>query len=245
VGYTKLDVNGSNYTMLGVQFQNVGGGSLKINDLFKEPAEGAFTGGSGMIDSDQLQVWDPAISGYKTYFFGDWAGEYGAEYDNLWYWEGDDSAATEDDLAPGSAVWFMSRSGADTTTTTAGEVVGSNVVVKLNGANYTMVANPFPVPLSLSDVSVSGTMDWINCGLTGGTGAIDSDQVQVWDPAISGYKTYFFGNWNGAYGTEYDNQWYWDGDDSTPTVDSIPVGGAAWFYLKETATDVNLTFPAP
>ncbi len=245
VGYTKLDVNGSNFSMLGVQFQEVGGGSRAINDLFAEPAEGAFVGGIGLGDSDQLRVWDASIDGYKNYFFGDWAAEYGAEYDNLWYWEGDDANPTTDLLPPGAAVWFMSKSATNVYVSVSGEVVSTNVTVTLNGGNFTMVANPFPVALSLSDVTASGTMNWIGCGLTGGIGLGDSDQVRVWDASIDGYKNYFYGNWNAEYGAEFDNQWYWEGDDANPTTDSIPVGGAAWFYLQETATDTNVTFPAP
>lgn len=244
VGYTKLGINGSNYTMIGVQFQDVGGGDRTINELFKEPSEGAFVGGIAMGDSDQLQVWDPVTTGYKQYFFGDWAGEYGSEYDNLWYWEGDDANPTGDTLPPGAAVWFVSR-GTNVNLAVSGEVVSTNVTVKLNGGNYTMVANPFPLALSLADVSVGGTIDWINSGLTGGVAMGDSDQLQVWDPATTGYKQYFFGSWNGEYGTQYDNQWYWEGDDANPATDTIPVGGAMWFILNRTATDTSVTFPAP
>ena len=244
VGYTKLTVDSGTFNMIGVQFQNVGGGSMKINDLFKEPAEGAFVGAPVFTEADQLRVWDPETGGYVQYFFGDWAGVYGAEYDNLWYWESDDANPTEDTLAPGAAVWFLSKSaGTNVLMSVAGEVVSTNYVVTLKGATFNMVANPFPVPLSLSDVTVSGTVDWINSGFTGAPVFTEADQVRVWDPVTGGYKQYFYGNWANAY-PGYDNQWYWESDDSTPTTDSIPVGGAAWFLLKG-ATDVTVTFPAP
>lgn len=244
VGYSKLTVNAGTYSMLGVQFEAVGGGSMKINDLFAEPAEGAYVGGVGMGDSDQLQVWDPSTSGYKQYFFGDWAGEFGAEYDNLWYWESDDVNPTEDTLAPGAAVWFISRGVADAEVAVSGQVVATDTDVTISAGTYTMVANPFPVPLSLADVTVGGTVDWINAGFTGGVGMGDSDQVQVWDPSTSGYKQYFYGDWNGEFGTEYDQQWYWESDDVNPTTDVIPVGGAMWFILRG-ASDVTVTFPSP
>jgi hypothetical protein len=240
VGYTKLDIAADNFTMLGINFQAVGGGSLTINELFAEPVEGAFTGGEAFAVADQIRVWNPATTGYKNYFFGDWEGAWGAEYDRLWYWQDDDDDPTEDPLAPGAAVWYLSKGMNETQVTIAGEVKSDAATITLAAGNFTMVANPFPVEVGINEFFAEpeeGTF-------TGGEAFAVADQIRVWNPATTGYKNYFFGDWEGAWGEEYDRLWYWQDDDDDPTTDTIPVGGAVW-YLSRGASDVTFAVESP
>jgi hypothetical protein len=241
VGYTTVDIAANTFSMVGVQFEAVGGGSNTIQNLFAEPSEGAFKGGAGVADSDYLQVWN--TSGYYVqYYFGDWSGAYGTQYDNKWYKDGNDAEPTTDKLAPGAAVWF-SRTGVATSATMSGQVVTSATNTVVLAANtYTMFSNPYPIALSLADKTAGGTVDWINSGLKGGSGVADADYIQIWNTA-GYYVQYYFGDWSGAYGAAYDKQWYKDGDDASPTTDSIAVGGAAWIYHAGSA--LNLGIPSP
>ena len=87
-------------TLLGVNFQEPGGGDIAVQDAFT----GDFVGGTMLTEADQLLVWSVA-SGYTSYFFGDW--DDGEDWSKKWYKGDDDSAPTEDTLPAGAAVWYV------------------------------------------------------------------------------------------------------------------------------------------
>lgn len=228
VGYTTVPTLAGTYTMIGGQFEGVGGGGMPVQSI-----KGSFVGGTGLVDSDNLLVW--SNGSYKSYFFGNWAGAYGAEYDNLWYWGGDDANPSTDVIMPGQGLWFLSRSGSAGTATFSGQVKVNNTNLSVLANTYTLFSNPYPTEVAINSASFAVT------GATGGTGLVDSDNLLVW--ANGSYKSYFFGNWAGAYGAEYDNLWYWGGDDANPTTDTFKVGQAAWYLRRGAATTMSFVSP--
>jgi len=228
VGYTTVPTLAGTYTMIGGQFEGVGGGGMPIQSI-----KGSFVGGAGVADSDNLLVW--ANGAYKYYFFGNWSGVWGAEYDNLWYWENDDANPTEDLLMPGQGLWFLSRSGSAGTATFAGQVKLNSTNLSVLANTYTLFSNPYPVELSINSANFTVS------SAQGGAGVADSDNLLVWSNGV--YKYYFFGNWAGVWGAEYDNLWYWENDDANPTTDKFQVGQAAWYLRRGTATTMSFTSP--
>ena len=192
------------------------------------------TSSDGMETADNVQIWTGTT--YDTYFFGNFGGEYGEEYDNKWYNVNDDSEPTLDEVPIGNGAWFKNYSGTAKTLTLAGEVNAESVSVTI-GPVWTMLGNPFP-----ADLKLNGTVDWATCGATASDGMETADNIQVWTGTT--YNTYFFGNFGGEYGEEYDNKWYNVNDDSEPTTDVIPSGNAAW-YKNASGSSFTIVIPSP
>ena len=216
-------------TLLGVNFQKVGGGDIPVQDAFK----GTFVGGWGADSStDQLLVWS-AASGYTYYFFGDWGD--GEDYNNKWYLDGDDSAPTSATIPAGAGVWLVRRGGADDVVA-AGEVSMADAkTFTLKANDMTLLAGAYPVDLALN----GGLLTVENP--VGGWGADSStDQLLIWSVA-SGYTYYFFGDWGD--GEDYNNKWYLDGDDSAPTTAAIPAGASAWYVNRGAQKTLTISSP--
>ena len=227
--------------MLGVQFQKVGGGALSINEAFKEPAIGTFVGTTTDTSSDRLQVWNPQTQNYASYWFGDWADS--EDYNRKWYPLGSDEYATENVVEPGVGIWFISKNVNSANALIVGEVISTNITIKFKAGGLTAWSNPFPVPLSLSDVSDGGTIDWVNSDLTGAASDSASDRLLIWNPLTQNYATYWFGDWDDD--EDYNRKWYPLGSDEFATTDIIPVGGSAWLNLAASENDVVITLVAP
>lgn len=63
-------------------------------------------GGETMGDADNLYVWD-ATNGYVVYYFGFWGDPENPDWDNIWY-DGNDEA-TEVEILPGQACWYVRK----------------------------------------------------------------------------------------------------------------------------------------
>ena len=236
VGYQKLTIY-PEWTMIANPFVVVGENEAPIfNEMFAS-AKTTVTSGDGPTSSDNLQVWTGST--YTTYYFGNFNGEYGAQYDYVWYDANDDSGEpTQDWLPSGQGAWFKNNTGSQKVVTVTGQVATNDVVVSI-GSSWTMLANPFP-----QDIPLNGDLvDWKAAGTTAGDSPTSSDNIQLWTGNT--YKTYYYGNFGGEYGPEYDDVWYDVNDDSgEPTTDSIPFGTAVW-YKNSSGTSFNITFQSP
>ena len=116
VGYQKINLN-SGYNMLGVQFNEVGGSSKTLADV--------FTGNLPDMEYDETAdalVWNAKIlqwngGGYNTYY---WVGNKGEEifedssYDNVWVADelGENIASGTIGIGDGFFVWLNSADNA-------------------------------------------------------------------------------------------------------------------------------------
>ena len=226
VGYNTVDVLADDMTMMGVNFDAVGGGGTSIQIALA----GSFNGGEDMSSSDNLIVWK-ADGGYKSYYYGVWNDLDNPEWDNLWY--DSDSIEATTLLNPGDAIWYTRRGGV-TPVTICGEVLATGSIISILANDMTMFANTHPVPVPLNGV---GGLDVLNP--IGGEDMDSSDNLIVWTLA-NGYQTYYYGVWNDLDNPEWDNLWY--DDNSVEATVSLAVGQAAWYIRKGGAT--TITFPS-
>ena len=227
VGYETLETKGAGMTLLGANFQKVGGGAISVQDAF----QGTFVGGTLPSEADQLMVWSVA-NGYTYYFFGDWSD--GQDWSKKWYLNGDDSAPTADTIPAGAGVWLVRRGVADDVVA-AGEVsMAASKTFTIKASGMTLLAGAYPVDLALN----GGTLVVENP--VGGTLPSEADQLMVWSVA-NGYTYYFFGDWND--GQTWSKKWYLNGDDSAPTPDSIPAGSAVWYVNLSAQKTLTISSP--
>ena len=233
-------------TLGGVQFQKVGGGAQTINDLIMEDNTKPLVGAGIYGDADQLDVWDNASGQYNRFYFGDWFGDYGVEFDKLWYVAGDDEAPADNVLPLGAGFRLTRQSKAAAAIIMVGEVVSTNIVLTLKAGTLNQISNPYPISLKLADISNGGNFDWINSGFVGAGIYGDADQLMIWNPTTQIYDRYYFGDWAGEYGAEFDKQWYVAGDDTAPVTGiEIPAGASFIINLNASVNNVNLTLIAP
>ena len=101
VGYNTESLTGGKFNMSGVVFNSVGGGDIDLNDMTFP----GVTGTDSDSTSDTILVWDPATSGYTTYWY---YYEAGAAADEIgWYGTLDEPTT----LAAGTAFWYKAKAG--------------------------------------------------------------------------------------------------------------------------------------
>ena len=87
--------------MSGIVFSNVDGTAIDLNDMTFEN----LTSGEDETEGDNILVWNPATSAYKTFF------NYNAEGDEeSWGWW-DANFEVEPVLAAGTAFWYRAKAG--------------------------------------------------------------------------------------------------------------------------------------
>ena len=234
VGYQKLDIPAGGYALLANPFVEVGTGSTTpegyaINDMFADDTDKS-TAGNSMGLGDQLQVWDPTVQGYTTYFFS--ARTTPAKQ---WAAVATPRVATEESFELGDGFWYLNRSSESYKLTVSGEVSTKEVQVTLAPSGYTLVCNPFPVDLPLNDENI----DWATAGSTAGNSMGLGDQIQIWDTAVQGYTTYFF-----SARTTPAKQWAAVATPRVATEDAIPAGQGFW-YLNRGDTAITITLKSP
>ena len=109
VGYQTSALLPNDYTMFGIQFQGVDGGSIKFKDL-----SGNFFGSTETASADNILVWK--TDGYHTYYYGDWGAD--AEkpsWNNVWYNDETGDDASNEEIPVGAACWYLRYT--DTATT--------------------------------------------------------------------------------------------------------------------------------
>jgi len=210
--------------MAGVTFSTVAGGDLDLNGE-NGITIANFTGGLDQTESDIIQIWKPANSGYTTFYYYN---EEGCEEEWAWY----DVEGEVDAVLPlGTAFWYKAKPGANKSIQTAGAVeMADDVKVNLTSGNFNMIINPYPVAVNLNSSEQA-----VIANFTGGLDQTESDIIQIWKPANSGYTTFYYYNEEGC-----EEEWAWY--DVEGEVDAvIPAGKAVWYKAKAGA-DKSITF---
>lgn len=235
VGYNAITIDKKN-TIMSVQFQNVSGNSLTIQEAF--PAQEGMTQGPSANAADQIQVQNDK-GGYDTYFLSNGKNARGQAIAGLepgtWVLM---TAATKPatvTFAPGQAFWYIAMdASAPYTVNVAGQVLADEYIdidiVKKNQH----LACPYPTDLPINNiVAISGT--------TQGPSANAADQIQVQNDK-GGYDTYFLSNGKNARGQAIaglePGDWVLMTAATKKATGAIPVGKGAWFirFGDETAT---------
>jgi hypothetical protein len=189
VGYSKKAVTDGSFSILAPQFvvENTNGIALK----------NAFT---GLADETLVYAWD---GGYTTYYY----------FDGLWYDVDDFYSAADDDIIPaGASVWLKST--ADTNVLMSGEVPQVDSVTNVIGSGFSLVANPYPVDLVLSNIPQDNLPA--------------ETLVYAWD---GGYTTYYY----------FDGLWY-DVDDFYSAADGDVISVGDGFWIKNPTSSFELIF---
>ena len=242
VGYNTITIN-KEYTLLTVNFDDVGGDALTIQKAF--PYVEGMTEAKVCGYADNIQVMN-AEGGYDIYFM--WNGASGkngtADPTKRGWSKSGFTEQTTDTLPKGSTMWYQSRAAKyDDPTTHYGLTVAGQVSLAENfeydvTMEYMLVGNPFPVEIPLN----SGVV------LTEPTVAKSSgsaDNIQIMNEA-GGYDIYFM--WNGASGKNgtadpTKQGWSKDGDTAL-TTNKFPVGRGAWFQSRNPAGKLRFVNPA-
>ena len=210
MGYSTDSLTSGNWNMAGMVFNAVGGGAIDLNDM----SFPGITGGDDDSNSDTIQVWNPATSGYTVFYY------YADAGDPTYYgWYG--TLGEETTLSAGTAFWYRAKAGDGKAITQSGAVESdSDVTFNLTGGNWNMAINPYPTAITLGDTS---TVEF--AGVTGGDDDSNSDTIQVWNPATSGYTVFYY--YADAGDPTYDG-WYGTlGEETT-----LPAATAFWYRAK-------------
>ncbi len=211
--------------MFGMQLESVDGSALKLKDL-----QGNFYGGASLGEADNILLW--LEDGYHYYYYGVWNDPDNPDWDNLWY-DTTDTDASETEIDPGRACWYLRYVGGDAELTIAGAVKTTPKTTTILANDYTMFANPYATPIKLKDLVVGDPF--------GGASLGEADNILVW--LEDGYHYYYYGVWNDPDNLDWDNLWY-DTTDTDASETEIPVGAACW-YLRMTDTATTMSFTSP
>ncbi len=214
VGYQEI-ATPEGYSMRVPTFKAING-NYKVSDIKVTGAEGAGNDSVQKINADG--TWGAKYC-YLTMDGTGWL-------EDGWY-KDDQVTPVDDEDVIGIGEAFLASADSDMTFTYAGEVLSGKPIVGV-GAGYSMVGNPTPVQIRISDIKV-----------TGAEGA-GNDSVQ---------KINADGTWGAKYcyltmdGTGWlEDGWYKE-DQETPVDDEdiLAVGGG---LLISVVGDLTLTFPA-
>lgn len=242
VGYTSQEVKAGQFYMVGVQFADVSAKAdvANFNNFFATtcaPGEYGYGTDFTMGNAPQIQVLDASGLGYKKYYYISDA--YDAEDKsvdgNCWADDGGYIVSADDVMALSKGFWFKAM--ADGTVTSAGQVSATSAIENTPTAKqFNIVANPYPVALSLN---AAKTTDFVPGEYGNGTDFTmgNAPQVQVLDASGLGYTKYYY--ISDAYDAEdkavEGNCWADDGG-YIATGTQIPIGQSFWVKSESVGT---------
>jgi hypothetical protein len=219
VGYTTVTIPSNQWTMIGMQFDQVGDtNGIPVQDLFPNP-QNSFKGTATAGDSaaaDNLMFWDPTFGvngGYVTLYLFTHTATSGGNLTRKNKWRngavpntvvwGAASDPSSYKVKPGDGFWIKRVAGSyansNIVATVAGQVVvGGKSRVMREGWN--LIAGSFTAPF-VPNPDIAGTgpaIDWTGMGVAGTATAGDSasaDNLMFWDPkfgANGGYVTLYY-----------------------------------------------------
>ena len=236
VGYNTVTLK-PGWNMLAVNFKNVANDDgVCIQDLF--PGGGKedtiFTYGSGSDSADYVQVWDSTQGEYSTYFlFKKAKGTSDANF----YWTDANAAVTSKSFKNGDAFWFYKRGDKDVTANISGEVFLDAVKEVAIKPGWNMIGSFFPAGWKLNDDYYTPSY-WEKSGAVYGSGSDSADYIQVWDPVVKEYSTYFL--FKKAKGTSEANFTWTDANAATVTTDVLTAGKGAWYYHRGSGFNLEI-----
>jgi uncharacterized protein (TIGR02597 family) len=126
-----------------------------------------------------------------------------------WLREGGDASANATPILPDQGVLFVRRGGTPLDLTITGEVPFTKIVSELPGSGRILLANPFPMDITLEDLGLHDDGSW-----RAGSSTSDADYVQIRAP--QGWLTYY-----------YDGQeWRREGGGASAQNPVVPKGSA-------------------
>ena len=241
VGYNTVEVP-NQYTVLGVNFNGIGGGALSLQDAV--PYVEGMTKGNNASVADSIQIQN-AAGGWDIYYLSNGRNAKNtatiAGLEGKWAKSGQYTPTT-DTVASGKAFWYIRQStDADLSLTVAGEVdLLSSATNKVDLA-YKFISNKYPDDLPLND-----GIPYVE-GMTKGNNASVADSIQIQN-AEGGWDIYYLSNGRNAKNTAtiagLEGKWAKSGQYTPATDAAIPADKGAW-YIRKGETDFNLTITRP
>ena len=136
-----------------------------------------FQGGASAASADNILIWSNGA--WKTYYYNSSTSK----------WKSGLADATNDVIMPHSGLFVrrVSTTPLDFTITgTVPVLVGRH---EINGGGYALVANRFPVDVTLASLNFQNLPSWQS-----GTSASNADNIILWDKTLvpAGWKTYYY-----------------------------------------------------
>ena len=252
VGYQAIEVK-RGFNMIAFNFEPVDGSEAFAVTNFISNAENLIAG-TGAANSDQIQVWDG--SKFDVYFYR----AYKATNPNkfllgpAWVKVGAIGSITTDTIPHGAGVWFARPSTApETATITVSGSVGKGAFTHSIASGFNMMSSAFPADMPLNTLTAEETgaeaqtcpIDWAACGAVSGTGAANSDQIQVWDG--SKFDVYFYRAYKATNPNKFllGPAWVKVGAIGVKTADRIPAGKGFWYARPSSQAAGSLVESSP
>ena len=213
VGYQKITLPENRMTIIGNQFQVVGGGAINIQDV--TPNENFDVDGE-----DWLRTYDPLTGVYTSVIFlsEDNCGVEGGA------WCDDNAEPVDFEINNGQGVWCKTVH-ADSKVSFAGEIASVNTI-SLPVNRMTIVCNPLPMAVNIQDIAPNENFD------------VDGeDWLRTYNPLTGVYTSVIFLSEDNC-GVE-GGAWC---DDNAEPVD-FDIAAGQGFWVKSVHEDAALTFP--
>ena len=244
VGYSTIKIE-SQYQIIGVNFLNVDGGELALNDAI--PYQDGMTKGNGVGTADQIQIGDTEGS-WVPYYLSNGLNNKGKvvtpSIDGLWC-KGGEYVKSTVTLKAGDSFWYIRKDATKPAfnISIAGSVSTLPEADYQFASKYRIFSNPYAAPLSLNDNFVYDEKT-----MTKGNGVGTADQIQIGDTEGS-WVPYYLSNGLNNKGKvvtpSIDGLWCKGGEYVNANA-SIPVGKAAWYVRKdETKDPIQVKFVRP
>ncbi len=233
VGIVKVVVPASKLAFVGACFDPCGStdtnDAVSVQDLFP----GQLTGGTSLIEGDNIIVWDPVSLMYKYYFLV--AGSGDPAYDGKWV-NADDFSLVTNKMVNGQAFWVRNNHSFDQTLSLAGQVV--DPASKTNSMTFGPGLTMFSYPFSAS-VNINSNELWKSA--TGGTSLLEGDNIITWNKLLEVYEFYWLAGDVGD--PVYNFKWIRNSDFSVANI-NLAIGEGYWFR-KQSSGNVTWNEPQP
>ena len=237
VGYnTQSWMNKGTYYMMGMQFETVTSGAVKLNDIDFGDMTGPLydSGNAFLLTAPQIQLAFPDREGNTAYYY---LADGNATYDGPG-WTDENGNNQNPDVSAALGFWYRNTTSDAPSFTTAGQVVPDSPFEKTFNASWRMLVSPFPVDTKLSDIGFDGIA--ASAPYYDSANAFHSTATAVQIPFADreGFMTYYYladGN------ATYDGPGWADenGNNVDTTTLVIPAGRGCWF---KPATSMTVTF---
>ncbi len=229
VGYTTQAIAADTYYMIGVQFEDVGGGAITFDDLITMTGVSAYDDGSA--NCAEILVSEGA--GYLHYYYitDAWDSSDKPLGHDAWAFDGYECTAS-DLQALGNGFWFkapVAASGAKITV--KGQVLtNATATVSFPANEYAIIANPFPVDTCFADVTTTGVTAYEDG---------DDDCAEILVSEGAGYLHYYYitDAWDADDKPLNKDAWGFDGYECVGV--NVPAGASFWI---KSGTAGSITF---
>ena len=242
VGYTSQEVKAGQFYMVGVQFADVSAKAdvANFNNFFATTcAPGEYGDGSdgSMGNAPQIQVLNANGLTYTKYYYISDA--YDADNNpvegNCWADDSGIIVASDDVMVLSKGFWF--RAMADGTITSAGQVTATSAIEsKPTAKQFNIVANPYPVALSLNAAKTAAFVPGeYGDGSDGSMG--NAPQIQVLNAnGLTYTKYYYISDAYDADNKPVEGSCWADDSGIVATGAQIPIGKSFWVKSESAGT---------